>query len=146
MIASGLAWRAEETCLNAWPALRQALLSGWVVRFSGGLTRRANSANSLGVRGADQEVPIAACEQLYRYHHLPTIFRIISIVEPAIDETLAARGYSSEGLSIVLYGDIDAVRAVRDPEVRLLSRPTSQWFAAMAALQRHTRREAGLYR
>ena len=146
MIASDLAWRAEETCLNAWPALRSALLSGWVVRFSGGLTRRANSANSLGVRGADREVPIAECEQLYRHHHLPTIFRVISIVEPAIDETLAARGYSSEGLSIVLYGNIDAIRAVRDPEVLLRSRPTSGWLATMAALQNHTTREAGLYR
>jgi len=146
MIASDLTWRAEETCLNAWPALRQALLGGWVLRFSGGLTRRANSANSLGVRGADREVPIAGCERLYRYHRLPTIFRVTSIVGPAIDERLAAQGYSSEGLSIVLYSGLERLQAVRDPEVRLLARPTSQWFAAMAALQHYTKRDAGLYR
>ncbi len=146
MTASDLAWRVEETCLNAWPALRQALLGGWVLRFSGGLTRRANSANPLGVGGADADILIAGCEALYRFHRQPTIFRLLSIVKPAIDARLVAQGYGSEGLSIVLHGDIAAVQAVRDPQVQLTSRPTLQWFAAMAALQHHTKREAGLYR
>lgn len=143
---SDLAWRVEETCLNGWPALRQVLFDGWVLRFSGGLTRRANSANPLGVRGLDAESLIASCETLYRYHRLPTIFRLPSIIDPAIDAQLAAHGYSGEGLSLVLYGDIGAVSAVRDPDVQLLSRPTAQWFATMAQLQHHTKKEAGLYR
>ena len=146
MTGSDLAWRVEETCLNAWPALRQVLLGGWVLRFSGGLTRRANSANPLGVRDQDTDALIAGSETLYRRHRLPTIFRLPSIIEPAIDARLAALGYGREGLSLVLYGDIGAVPSVRDPEVRLLPRPTPQWFAAMAALQHHTKKQAGLYR
>ena len=122
------------------------LLGGWVLRFSGGLTRRANSANPLAVRGPDADELIASCEALYRYHRLPTIFRLPSVIDPAIDARLAARGYSSEGLSLVLHSDIGAVPAMRDPDVQLLSRPTPQWFAAMALLQRHTKKQAGLYR
>jgi N-acetylglutamate synthase len=146
MTDSDFAWRVEETCLNAWPALRQVLFGGWVLRFSGGLTRRANSANPLGVRGLDADGLIAGCEALYRYHRLPTIFRLPSIIDPGIDARLAAQSYSSEGMSLVLHADIGAVSAMRDPGVQLLSRPTSQWFAAMAQLQRHTRKRAGLYR
>jgi GNAT superfamily N-acetyltransferase len=146
VIGSDLAWRIEETCLNAWPALRQVLFGGWVLRFSGGLTRRANSVNPLGVRGPDAVDLIAGCEALYRHQRLPTIFRLPSIIDPAIDARLAAQGYGSEGLSLVLHADIGAVPAIRDPDVQLLSRPTPKWFAAMATLQRHTKKQAGLYR
>jgi len=146
MTAAALAWRVEETCLNAWPAVRQALLGGWVLRFSGGLTRRANSANPLVVQRLDADTLIAGCEALYRHHRQPAIFRLPSIIEPAIDARLAALGYGLEGLSLVVHGEIGDVPAVRDPEVRLLSRPSPQWYAAMMALQSHTKKQAGLYR
>src|SRR5271165_4691475 len=94
MTPAGLAWRVEETCLNAWPALRQVLLDGWVLRFSEGLTRRANSVNPLRAdhRGVDALIP--ACEALYRRRLLPTIFRLPSIIGPALDRRLDALGYS----------------------------------------------------
>ena len=141
-----LAWRVEEACLNAWPALRQVLFGGWVLRFSGGLTRRANSANPLGIERSDPAVLIAGCEALYRDQRQPTIFRLPSLIGLGIDECLAARGYSDEGLSLVLYAGCGAIPAECDPAVRLLSRPTAEWFAAMAALQGHTQKQAQLYR
>jgi GNAT superfamily N-acetyltransferase len=141
-----LGWRVEEVCLNAWPALRQVLLNGWLLRFGGGLTRRANSANPLGPARTDLDRLIAGCEAVYRRQRQPTIFRLPSLIGPAIDERLAARGYSSEGMSLVLYGAIDAMPAARDPAVRLLSRPTAKWLSAMAALQQHTKEQAMLYR
>jgi N-acetylglutamate synthase len=143
---AALAWRVEEACLNAWPALRQAFLGGWVLRFSGGLTRRANSANPLGIERTDFDALIDGCEALYRHHRQPTIFRLPSLIGPEIDERLVARGYSSEGLSLVLYGAIDAMPAARDAAVRCSPRPTAAWLAAMAALQRQTKRQAALYR
>jgi N-acetylglutamate synthase len=146
MTVAGLAWRVEEACLNAWPAVRQVLLGGWVLRFSGGLTRRANSANPLGIDRADADAVIAGCEAVYRYQRLPTIFRLPSIIAPQIDGRLEALGYGSEGRSLVLHGEIGSIPAVCDPEVRLLSRPTPEWLAAMAALQRQTKRQARLYR
>lgn len=146
MDSEGLLWRVEEACLNAWPALRQVLLGGWVLRFSGGLTRRANSANPRGFHRIDSETLINGCEQLYQHHRQPTIFRLPSLIGPEIDERLAARGYSSEGLSLVLYAALEDVPVVRDPAVTLRSRPTAGWSTAMAALQQHTKQQAVLYR
>lgn len=139
------AWRVEEACLNAWPALRQALFDGWLLRFSGGLTRRANSANPLVAAHADPARLIAACEALYRHHRQPAIFRLPSLIDPAIDEELAVRGYASEGLSLVLCGAVAAMPPARDAAVRLLQHPTADWFAAMAQLQGHSRHQATLY-
>ncbi len=141
-----LRWRVEEACLNAWPALRQVLFGGWVLRFSGGLTRRANSANPLGFERADADPLIAGCEALYFDNRQPTIFRLPSLIGSALDEHLAARGYSSEGLSLVLYAEIGAIQTAPDPAVRLTPRPAKEWLAAMAVLQGQTKRQAMLYR
>jgi N-acetylglutamate synthase len=143
MADSALQWRVEETCLNAWPALREVLLNGWLLRFSDGLTRRSNSANAL------MPVPHIApsdCEALYRRQGLPTIFRVLTLLDPSVDQRLEALGYTREGDSCVLYGGIDDITAVKDPEVRLSSQPTPEWFAAMAALQNHTTEQAQTYR
>ncbi len=146
MTPARLAWRVEETCLNAWPALRQVLLDGWVLRFSEGLTRRANSVNPLRADHHDIDALIPACEGLYQRQRLPTIFRLPSIIEPALDRQLDALGYGTEGYSHVLYGDIDVVASARDPEVQLSPHPAPQWFRAMAALQNQSSEQSEIYR
>ncbi len=146
MTVRDLAWRAEETCLNAWPALREVVFAGWLLRLGGGVSRRANSANPLAPDSAADETLIAACEAFYRRHGMPPIFRIPGLIDAAIDERLAARGYQAEGETCTLYGAIDAVAAAKDPAVRLASRPTSSWLAAMAALQDHSKQQAASYR
>jgi ribosomal protein S18 acetylase RimI-like enzyme len=146
MTCADLAWRVEETCLNAWPALRQVLLNDWVLRFSEGLTRRANSVNPLRGPRETGDGMIAACEALYQRRGLPTIFRLPSIIDPDLDERLDELGYGREGESCVRYGDLTALEAASDPAVQLLSRPTREWFAAMAALQKHTTEQRRTYR
>lgn len=138
-----LEWRVEETCLNAWPALREVLLDGWVLRFSEGLTRRANSANPLG---PVSEVDLRACETLYRRLGLRTIIRVLSLIDPSVDDRLAKAGYTGEGESCVLYGPIEDIEAARDPDVGLLDEPTPEWFGAMAVLQNHSSDQAATYR
>jgi N-acetylglutamate synthase len=146
MTAANLQWRVEETCLNAWPALRQVLLNGWVLRFSEGLTRRANCANPLRGPRETGSCLTATCEALYQKRQLPTIFRLPSIIDADLDERLDEAGYGREGESCVRYGDLSAVEAANDPDVQLLPRPTREWFAAMGALQNHTPEQRRLYR
>jgi GNAT superfamily N-acetyltransferase len=146
MTPDSLAWRVEETCLNAWPALRQVLLDGWVLRFSEGLTRRANSANPLRGPRETGDGLIAACEALYQRRQLPTIFRVPSIIDGDVDERLDELGYRREGESCVRYGELTAVETASDASVQLLPRPTREWFAAMAALQNQTAEQRRTYR
>src|SRR5262249_23557366 len=146
MTPADLVWRVEETCLNAWPALRQVLLNGWVLRFSEGLTRRANSVNPLRCPRETSGELIAACQALYQRRGLPTIFRLPSIIGHDLDERLEALGSGCEGESVVRYGDLTAVAVASDPDVQLLSRPSREWFAAMAALQKYTGEQRRTYR
>jgi GNAT superfamily N-acetyltransferase len=108
-----------------------------------GLTRRANSANPLRpVAHTD----LQTCELLYRRLGLPTIFRVLSLTDASVDASLAQAGYAREGESCVLYGPLDALAAAPNPDVVLVSQPTPEWFAAMAALQNHTQEQAATYR
>ena len=74
MTPSGQSWRVEETCFNAFPSLQQVLFGTWLMRFSAGLSRRANSVNPLRPECAGIAAAIAAGEALYRAQGLPTIF------------------------------------------------------------------------
>jgi N-acetylglutamate synthase len=142
-----LAWRAEEAGINGFPALRQMLLAGWLLRFSRGLLRRtANSATPLAADPGDVEALIDGAAALYRARHQPAIFRIPTLLAPAADAQLAELGYSREGESCVIYGAIQAVAAAADPEVRLLPQPAPEWFAAMAAAQGQSPEQAAIYR
>src|ERR1700757_3633000 len=125
MAQPALEWRVEETCLNAWPALREVLLDGWLLRFSEGVTRRANSANPLR---PVSHTDLRACEVLYHRLGLPRIFRVLSLLDPAIDECLAKAGYIGEGESCVLYAPIEGIEAAQDPDIKLLNQPSHEWF------------------
>jgi GNAT superfamily N-acetyltransferase len=140
-----LAWRVEAVCFNAFPSLKQAILDGWLLRFSNGVSRRANSANPLRAGFARPEAVIEQIEALYRGQDQPAIFRVPSFVA-AIDEPLAARGYRSEGETCVLYGALDGVTAAADPAVELSPQPGNEWLSAMAMLQGHTDAQRRVYR
>src|SRR5437868_6694718 len=52
----------EELTLNAWPPLQSMLYDGWLLGFSHGYTRRANSVQSLYPSSLPLDEKIAICE------------------------------------------------------------------------------------
>ena len=146
MPSGELNWRIEQTCFNAFPSLKQVILGDWLMRFSDGLSRRANSVNPMRAECVDAASVITAAEPLYAAHRLPTVFRVPSIADGVLDRELAAHSYPSEGESCVLYGVIEAVPAATDRDVQLLPRPEPRWLAALAALQGHSPAQADTYR
>ena len=72
----------------SWPALHEAVIDGWLVRFAKGLTRRANSANPLRGERSCSDALISRLEGEYRQQTLPVYFRIPSIIGPAMPDRL----------------------------------------------------------
>jgi GNAT superfamily N-acetyltransferase len=126
--------------------LRQVLFGDWMLRFAGGVSRRANSANPLRARIQDIDASIAACEGLYRAQGRPTIFRIPAMIDPAMDARLEQLGYTVEGETVTLSGALAAMAAQPDPDVDGQAQPAQDWLAAMARLQGHTPDRALTYR
>lgn len=147
MNPSERAWAAEEASINGFPALRQVIFGEWLLRFSNGARRTANSATPLRLPAGDFAEVIVTAEALYRTQGQPTIFRVPSFLPPGIDAELAARGYTAEGESCIIAGPIEAIGAAGDPaEVALSPNPTAAWLAAMAELQGQRPEFSGSYR
>jgi ribosomal protein S18 acetylase RimI-like enzyme len=139
-----LAWTAEAACRDAWPATRQDHLDGWLLRASGGPTRRTNSLNpTRGPRGP-AATAIAACEREYAALGQPSIVRVVSLA-PELDQPLADRGYGAEGHALTLFAALDGVPAGLDPGVRLVPAPDAGWLALRARLAGAGAEAAAIY-
>ncbi len=95
--------RIEAAALNAWPAARQTLLDGYVARFSGGYTKRANSVNRVSPPSRTPAELVPLCESLYRAQGLPAIFRVLGdAASVALDDFLQRRGYPASDHTAVM--------------------------------------------
>ena len=99
--------RLEEVSLNAWPALQQMLLDGWLLRFAKGYTRRANSINPLYGSSMDIDEKIDRCETIYVQKGLPVVFRLTPFATPSdLDHNLERRHYERVALTHVQHVDL----------------------------------------
>jgi hypothetical protein len=132
---NALAWRVEDACFKAWPALREATASGWLLRFADGLTRRSNSANPMAPGSQELRQGIAACAARYKAESLPVLFRVPSFMAHRVEDELQRLGYGPEGESRVLSGAFKSVPRETDPNVEITQTPTPEWLTSMAQLQ-----------
>lgn len=129
-----LARRIEEASLNAWPARRQLLYDGWIVRLTDGYTKRANSVTPLYPSALGLGDKIARCEAIYRDRGLPPIFRLTSLAcPPGLDEALDRRGYRVVDPTLVLHLDL-AAGALTSPRDPLCYPSPEEWLHAYTRL------------
>jgi N-acetylglutamate synthase len=122
----------EELSINAWPSLQTMLYDGWVLRFSNGYTKRANSSNPLygGVLAVDEKID--ACEKLYSDRHLDIVFKLTAASYPAgLDGILSARGYVPEpGCAVKTLDLRNGITKLDDPAIMLSSDVSNEWLSA----------------
>ena len=120
---------------RGWRALEEEAVDGWVCRFSGGVTKRANSVLPLG-EPADFAAALAAVEHRYADRGLPAVFQISPDSMPAdLDQRLAERGYLLDSPTLVQYlalgeGSNDG-GGDDDPRIELSDDPSEAWLETL---------------
>ncbi|KAB1638464.1 GNAT family N-acetyltransferase [Pseudoclavibacter terrae] len=82
--------RAARALRGSWPALDERRLGGWLLGFSEGFTRRANSVWMLGAV-EDLQSSVGAVEEAYRVRGLPS--RFLTTDSSDVDEVAALRAF-----------------------------------------------------
>jgi ribosomal protein S18 acetylase RimI-like enzyme len=128
--------RVEEACLNGWPALREVVFDGWLIRLADGHTRRTNSVNLLSAGTLPIEHKIRYCEAVYAAQGQPTIFCIPTHADLALGRALDERGYGPpEDKSCILFRDFAEVSLERAGDVMLEEGfPGKAWLDTLARL------------
>ncbi|ABD08430.1 GCN5-related N-acetyltransferase [Rhodopseudomonas palustris HaA2] len=146
-MTTALAWRAEQACLDAWPALRSAHHGDWLLRFGEGVSRRANSVNPLHDRAETIADDLADFARIYRHHGLPLIVRVPTLLAGAaqIDRELDANGFGREGETCTLFRAFGDERFDADPDVTITLSADADWLAAIGRLQAQSPSHAAVY-
>lgn len=109
-----------------WPALSEVDVDGWVARFSGGVTQRANSVVPVRAPG-DLDAALVRVEALYAARGLPAIFQVGPGVAPAdLDQVLDRRGYVFGSPTGVLVAEVGE-RSVSEL-VEVEDAPSPEWL------------------
>ncbi|GAB4522738.1 MAG: GNAT family N-acetyltransferase [Anaerolineae bacterium] len=124
-----LVQQLEELSFRAWPALETRYYDGWVLRFSQGYTRRANSVNPIYESAEPLAEKIRACEDLYLRHDLPTVFKITPASQPRhLDTALSEHGYIKDGRVFVQQMALSDVDAQISADAHIDDAPSETWL------------------
>lgn len=128
----------QEVAAAGWPAPETEYLGDWLLRAGGGWTMRANSVLALGDPGCDLSVALVRVQEWYAERGLPARFCLPLPLVPALEATLAERGWAGPSDNhevLVLTADTAALEGPsrERPPVRLTGAPGTEWLDACAA-------------
>src|SRR5215475_10758642 len=108
----------ERRAFQAWPALETQANYGWVQRFAGGYTKRANSINAIEDGAPFTPDVMTELERPYRERGQPPVWRLTPLAPAGVDRMLANRGYQRIDESLVQRAVLDE-RFAADPAVQI---------------------------
>jgi ribosomal protein S18 acetylase RimI-like enzyme len=134
----------ETLAANAWPAAEIAELSGWRLRHTTGVTRRANSVwPNQWTDDAHVAERLGQVEAFYQQRRLPARYQICPAALPIeLDEQLAARGYASVARTAVqttpltkILEETKALRWYPTFAVEISEEFDEDWFAVYSQVE-----------
>ena len=103
----------QEFLMNSWPANHYYFLNGWILRFTNGVTSRANSVFPIRYTGTQETLnnDIFLVEKAYRAHNLEPVYTMPEFHEPNnLKEKLLKQGYYSFDHTIALGIKIEEIQ------------------------------------
>ncbi len=95
--------RLERLHVRAWPATETARIDGWLWRWSGGGSQRANSVSTIDFTGNDIAVALDAVEARYRAKSSPSQLHTFDLSQPSgLPELLTGRGYAAGETTVTM--------------------------------------------
>lgn len=122
----------ERLAYASWPAAEVRDLDGWRLRFTGGVTRRANSVwPNEGRNTTPLDARIQAVEDFYRERGQPARFQLSPLSQPGeLDTELSTRGYAVDAPTSLQVADASVAARVPDGSipVRIEAPLFDEWF------------------
>jgi GNAT superfamily N-acetyltransferase len=125
--------RIEEAAVHAWPARETARVQGWLWRYTGGGSQRANSVSPLAFSGGDVAAAIGQVERLYRARGAAVMFQVCDLVAPAdLDQRLERAGYRLQEPCTCLAKELTAPVEM-PPDIEVAGRASAEWLGVYGA-------------
>jgi GNAT superfamily N-acetyltransferase len=119
--------RLERLHVRAWPALDTERIDGWLWRWSGGGSHRANSVSTIDFTGNDIAKALDRVETLYRAKSSPSQLQTYDFNQPAgLVELLSARGYVADNRTVTMLATANS--ATPPPDVTVTDDPVAEWL------------------
>lgn len=124
--------RMERAHVHAWPALRSAVVEGWLWRGSGGGSQRANSVSTIDFTGNDLDAAIAAVEARYQASGAVSRYQTFDETSPAeLVPALLLRGYRQANPTTTMFKrcEVSGTKPGSTADIETTSRASPEWYS-----------------
>src|SRR5579871_279398 len=119
--------RIERLHVKAWPAFETANIQGWLWRYSGGESQRANSVSTIDFSGDDPTAALDEVESRYRSRGATVRVHTYDLSVPAdIVDLLRTRGYGAGETTLTMAKAVGTCNPSADVEVA--ATPNVEWL------------------
>jgi hypothetical protein len=133
----------ERLHVRAWPASETARIDGWLWRWSGGGSQRANSVSTTDFIGNDPADALDRVEARYHAKDSPSQVHTFDLGRPSgLPALLAARGYGMGETTWTMLATAPICGAPSGPaaEVAVANDPSAEWLELYLAAITESRR------